>query len=89
MSGYNPSAYHYKLVFPFRVPPVDTINWDDETWTNYIRGFRPADYEGSETDKEAWLDYVDQKNLKKLQEQWPNSIVTLVGRDKFNFTKKD
>lgn len=78
-----------EFVWPFSPPPVYTGNWDTADWDKYIRSFRPKDYHGAEDDKEAWLDYIDNKNLESFRKQWPNHIVTLVGRDKFNIKKRD
>lgn len=77
------------IVWPFKAPPVSHGNWDDEIWVNYIRQFRPPDYHGAEDDKEAWLDYLDQKNAESFRKQWPNNNIEIVGRDQFKMTRKE
>jgi hypothetical protein len=87
--GSDAMAYHYHLVFPFSPPPVQG-RWDDVAWTTYIRGNRPADYTGGETDKEAWAAYCDEKNRQRFQAFWGDTHeVSLVGPDQFRITAKE
>ncbi len=59
--NYNPHAYHYKIVWPYEVPPVCTKYWTDEDWTKYIRRFKPEGYRGHETDKAAWKKFNESR----------------------------
>ncbi len=64
---------HYKIVWPFGVPPVCTNYWDNESWVKWIMGFKPTDYKGGETDTEAWNNYKEKKRVKafnKLSAYW-------------------
>jgi len=51
---YDLTASHYQIVWPASAPPVQTFNWDNESWLKYLRGFRPKGYTGGEFDKEAY-----------------------------------
>lgn len=86
---YNPDALHYKIVWPVRTPPVYYGFWNDEAWLNYALSFRPIDYTGGEFDKEAWQDYIVQKNLEKFRAFWPNQDINYIGPDQYKMTAKE
>lgn len=78
-----------QFVWPFPPPPVYYGNWDSYDWNRYILSYRPKDYQGGDTDKAAWKEYVQNKQLEHMQKQWPNLIVTRVGDDMYNFKRRD
>lgn len=86
---YNPDALHYKIVWHVRTPPVYYGLWNDEAWLNYALSFRPIDYTGGEFDKEAWQDYIVQKNLEKFRAFWPNQDINYIGPDQYKMTAKE
>ena len=55
---------HYKIVWPFGVPPGPTGYWNNDDWVRYIMSFRPTDYKGGETDTEAWNRYKEEKRVE-------------------------
>jgi len=65
---------HYKIVWPFEVPPGPTAQWDNESWVNYIITFRPKDYKGGATDSKAWAEFQEEKraeSYKRLSRKEP------------------